>query len=190
LQHPRIVHRAVFSPDGRRIATASLDRTARIWDAITGQALTPPLRHESSVEQVYFNADGRHVVTVCRPGLARIWDSNTGRPLTEWLNAGSYWLACFDPVGERIAIGVTDGVARIWETPRVPMPVPGWFPAFAEAVAGIRLSERGNIELLAGERVKEFRRQIPPEDTTHFYGELVVRFIEGSPNRAVTVTAR
>ena len=63
LQHARIVEKAAFSPDGRRVVTGSLDLTARVWDANTGQALTPPIRHESTVSQVSFSPDGRSIQT-------------------------------------------------------------------------------------------------------------------------------
>ena len=35
---------AAFSPDGKRIVTASLDKTARVWDAATGQPIGEPLK--------------------------------------------------------------------------------------------------------------------------------------------------
>ena len=42
---------AAFSPDGKRIVTASSDKTARIWDAATGQPIGEPLRgHEGRGE--------------------------------------------------------------------------------------------------------------------------------------------
>jgi WD40 repeat protein len=45
--HERGVYSAVFSPDGKRIVTASLDKTARLWDAETGKPLGEPLKgHE------------------------------------------------------------------------------------------------------------------------------------------------
>jgi WD40 repeat protein len=41
---------AVFSPDGKRIVTASWDKTARLWDAVSGKPIGEPLRgHESVV---------------------------------------------------------------------------------------------------------------------------------------------
>ena len=40
---------AAFDADGRRVLTWSEDGTARLWDAATGQALTPPLKHEEWV---------------------------------------------------------------------------------------------------------------------------------------------
>ena len=35
---------AAFSPDGKRIVTASSDKTARVWDAATGQPIGEPLK--------------------------------------------------------------------------------------------------------------------------------------------------
>ena len=41
---------AAFSPDGKRIVTASEDKTARLWDAATGKPIGEPLRgHEDAV---------------------------------------------------------------------------------------------------------------------------------------------
>ena len=40
---------AAFSPDGRFVVTASVDRTARVWEAATGKAIGEPLRHEKAV---------------------------------------------------------------------------------------------------------------------------------------------
>ena len=45
LQHEGPVEEASFSPDGRRVVTASADHSARVWDAETGKPLTEPLRH-------------------------------------------------------------------------------------------------------------------------------------------------
>jgi WD40 repeat protein len=68
-----LVNSAVFSPNERRIVTASDDGTARIWDVETGEALTPPLRHPVEVRSAVFRPNGRDVVTACADGRARIW---------------------------------------------------------------------------------------------------------------------
>src|SRR5262249_27178055 len=92
LRHFAEVYQAGFSPDGRRMVTASLDRTAQVWEAATGQALTPPLPHSRPVVHAAFSLDGRRVVTVSGAAKnvdldtsgydVRIWDAATGRPLT------------------------------------------------------------------------------------------------------------
>jgi WD40 repeat protein len=66
-------HDAAFSPDGLRVATASFDRTARLWDAATGLPLSEPLRHEGQVMHVSFSADGRWLATASHDRTARVW---------------------------------------------------------------------------------------------------------------------
>ncbi len=51
-----------FSPDGRTILTASVDKTARLWDAATGQPVGLPMAHPRRVS-VAFSPDGRRVLT-------------------------------------------------------------------------------------------------------------------------------
>lgn len=68
---------AAFSPDGSKVATASGDGMARIWDASTGELLHV-LRHTNSVKSAVFSPDGRRILTASYNDMARIWDANTG----------------------------------------------------------------------------------------------------------------
>jgi eukaryotic-like serine/threonine-protein kinase len=172
LQHPRIVQQAVFSHDAEWVVTACADRRVRIWDVRSGRSLTPPLVHDSGIARVFFSKNDEHVVTVCRSGLARFWDSKTGRPLTEWLNAGSYWSACFEAISEQIAVGTRTGGLRTWQMLRIPTPVPDWFPAFAEALGGTRLGERGTMELSSPEKLREFQRQTAGRKPSNIYEQI------------------
>ena len=64
LGHESAVSSAAFSPDGKRVVTASWDKTARIWDAITAKAIGYPLRgHEGLVTSAAFSPDGQRIVT-------------------------------------------------------------------------------------------------------------------------------
>jgi WD40 repeat protein len=62
--HTNRIVSASFSPDGRRIVTASWDRTARFWDTATGRELAVLQASPYSLETAFFNADGRRVLTV------------------------------------------------------------------------------------------------------------------------------
>ena len=62
LQHAKKVQYAEFSPDGRQIATASLDFTARIWNALTAEPTTPPMAHPDGVRMARFSPDGRRLL--------------------------------------------------------------------------------------------------------------------------------
>ena len=75
------VYSAAFSPDGRRIVTASEDQTARIWDAATAKLLAVLSGHDDAVARAAFSPDGRRIVTASRDQTARIWDAATARQL-------------------------------------------------------------------------------------------------------------
>ena len=69
----RQLWKAVFSPDGKRVAAVSADGTAQVWDVASGRA-TPMLRgHTDQVWGVAFASDGRSLVTGSWDGTARVW---------------------------------------------------------------------------------------------------------------------
>ena len=82
MKHNDAVWSVVFSPDNRRLVSASRDKTACIWDVQTRQRLTPPLRHLAGVNYATFSSDSRWVATFSDDCTARVWDALTGEPLT------------------------------------------------------------------------------------------------------------
>jgi len=74
LKHGFQVWYIAFSPDGRLVVTASIDNTARVWDASTGQALTPSLQHNKGVLYASFTPDGRRIVTATADDRGWVWD--------------------------------------------------------------------------------------------------------------------
>src|SRR5262249_43137434 len=76
------VNYAAFSPDGRRIATAGSDHSARIWDSDTGEPISPPLRHGSLVVYITFSSDGGSLVTASDDNTARVWNGINGQAQT------------------------------------------------------------------------------------------------------------
>jgi WD40 repeat protein len=80
LKHHGIVYVAIFSPDGTKLATASEDQTARIWDVQTGAELQI-LKHNGSVTKIAFSQDGTKLATVCDDKTARIWEVLKGKEL-------------------------------------------------------------------------------------------------------------
>jgi WD40 repeat protein len=82
MKHDSHAVRLALSPDGGRAVTGSHDRTARLWDLNSGQALAV-LRHRGPVWSVTFSPDGRRVATSSVDGTARVWDGRTGRAVSE-----------------------------------------------------------------------------------------------------------
>ncbi|HSU55361.1 MAG TPA: WD40 repeat domain-containing protein, partial [Candidatus Dormibacteraeota bacterium] len=80
LLHQDGVLSAAFTPDGRRVVTASEDFTAIIWDTRTGKQLAPPLRHGEKVMNVRVSQDGKWALTSSMDCTARLWDLESGAP--------------------------------------------------------------------------------------------------------------
>ena len=75
LQHDAPIRAVAFSPDSQTILTGSDDRTARVWNARTGQPLGPPLVHQGAVLSVAFDPTGRLLLTASADHMARLWEA-------------------------------------------------------------------------------------------------------------------
>ena len=67
-----------FSPDGRRLATASWSETVKIWDAADGKELFRLRGHSSYIEGITFSPDGHRLASVGIDRLVKLWDVSTG----------------------------------------------------------------------------------------------------------------
>jgi len=77
--HTGVVPRAVFSPDDRRIATASHDGTVKIWDARSGQEVLTLRGHEGAVQSVAFSPDGSLLASADTEGTVIIWGGTSAK---------------------------------------------------------------------------------------------------------------
>ena len=77
LGHSRGVARAVFSPEGDKLASASADKTAIIWDVATGRQLQVLKGHARGLSDIAWSKSGLHVITASDDATARVWDVTT-----------------------------------------------------------------------------------------------------------------
>ena len=107
--HTGDVSSAAFSPDGSRVVTATLDHTARLWDAKTGAPLATLSGHTDWVHSAAFSPDGSRVVTASADTTARLWDAKTGAPLATLSgHVNGVTSAVFSPDGSRVITASTD----------------------------------------------------------------------------------
>ena len=114
--HTNEVNSANFSPDGKRIVSASSDETVRIWDAETGQEITTLTGHTSSVNSATFSPNGKLIVSASLDKTIKIWDAQTGREIeTLTGHTGSVESATFNSDGKQIVSTSRDSTIKIWD---------------------------------------------------------------------------
>jgi WD40 repeat protein/serine/threonine protein kinase len=111
------VFAVAYSPDGKTIATGSGDKTARLWDAATGQPLGQPLEHRGTVFALAISPDGRWLLTGCEDFTAQLWDMANGMRIGSPLKHQNRVLAvAFSPDGKQVLTGSHDKTAQLWES--------------------------------------------------------------------------
>ncbi|HEV8383886.1 MAG TPA: protein kinase [Candidatus Acidoferrales bacterium] len=115
LLHDAAVDAATFSADGRHVVTLA-SNIARVWDAETGQPLTPPLRHETNLLSARFSADGERLM-ILTTNSVHVWAVNGARSLLAVHPSGPVRNARFSGDGRRIVIvdaAPMDGGTQVW----------------------------------------------------------------------------
>ncbi len=106
--HKDAVTHIAFSPDGKRLVTASSDHTARVWNLQTKESLVLS-GHANRVNTAVFSHDGRFILTASNDQTARLWDLTKGgesrvlrRQTNEPTHLNDVSAAWFSPDGKLI----------------------------------------------------------------------------------------
>ncbi len=113
--HSNLVNMVVWSPDGTRIASSSLDGTVQVWDAANGRQVYTYRGHSSGVTGAVWSPDGKHIASSSLDGTVQVWDAANGRQVYTYRGHSSGVTgAAWSPDGKRIASSSLDGTVQVW----------------------------------------------------------------------------
>ena len=109
--HGSDVYAGAWSPDGKRVVTASDDGTARVWSA-DGKGDPVVLRgHEGAVLRALFSPDGKRVATSSADGTVRLWSAEgQGAPIVLGATAPVIALAFLDGGQQLLTVAADNGI--------------------------------------------------------------------------------
>jgi eukaryotic-like serine/threonine-protein kinase len=126
-----------YSADGTRLASVSMDHTARVYDAASGREIQTLRGHTQMVTEVVFHPDdSNRLATASDDNSIRVWDVTSGQELfTLRGHTREIYGLAFRPDGRRLASASLDGTIKVWEvTQKESLTIPG-FPSGATGVA-------------------------------------------------------
>ena len=142
--HTDSISRIAFSPDEVTLASASGDRTIRLWDVATGTRQHTLSGHESWIPSIAFSHNGLALASADSDGKIRLWDVTTGqyRVTLEGHNSSVRSVA-FSPDGSILASGSSDRTIRLWDATTGQYKVT--LEGHSETISSVAFSPDGSI---------------------------------------------
>lgn len=114
LRHRGAIRHVAVSPNGQYIATASNDKTAKIW-SVSGQLIADLAQHTKPVLCVAFSPDSKLLVTASEDETAMVWSVSSGQMLAKLQGHNDdVRSVLFSPDGKKILTASFDQTAKLW----------------------------------------------------------------------------
>jgi serine/threonine protein kinase len=116
--HANSVAAIAMSPTGKMFASASFDRTIKVWHLGTGALISTLEGHRGPVLALVFSPDGRSLISGSVDNTIRVWDLETETlqyPLTDHVGTSMALAMALSPDGQAIVTGSDDHTVRIWQ---------------------------------------------------------------------------
>ncbi|KAL9231247.1 hypothetical protein vseg_006498 [Gypsophila vaccaria] len=113
--HQQLVNHVYFSPDGQWVASASFDKSVKLWNGVTGKFVAAFRGHVGPVYQLSWSADSRLLLSGSKDSTLKIWDIKTQK-LKQDLpgHEDEVFAVDWSPDGEKVASGGKDRKLKLW----------------------------------------------------------------------------
>ncbi len=116
LRHTGKVMSVSWSPDGKKLASASYNKTVQIWDGTTGKELKKCTGHMGRVMSVSWSPDGKKLASASDDNTVCIWDGTTGNVIKAYTgHTAGVNSVSWSPDGKKLASASWDETVQIWD---------------------------------------------------------------------------
>lgn len=113
--HQQLITQVLFSPDGHFIASASNDKSVKLWEGFNGQFLCSFRSHVGAVYQITWSPDSRMVASASKDSTVKIWSVKNKNLLVDLPgHADQVYAIDWSPDGKKMASGGRDRILNIW----------------------------------------------------------------------------
>lgn len=111
---------ACFNQTGTKLATASADGMARIYNVYTGACTAILQGHDDEIGALSFNPQGNKIITASSDKHCKVWNTDTGSEIQSLEGHRDEIFSCaFNYEGDTIITGSKDNTCRIWRDERL-----------------------------------------------------------------------
>ncbi|KAF2360526.1 NLE protein [Trinorchestia longiramus] len=112
--HQQLVNDVKFSPDTRTIASASFDKSIKLWNGVTGKIFATLRGHVSGVYQIAWSADSRMLVSGSKDSTLKVWSvAQRGLLMDLPGHADEVYTVDWSPDGHRVVSGGKDKILKV-----------------------------------------------------------------------------
>lgn len=114
--HFEAVNCVAITPNGQTLATASEDRTIKLWNLATQKLLSTLSGHTDGVKSIAISPDGKILASASADSTIKLWDLSTGE-LLHTLTGHSEWVksVAISPDGKILVSGGQDKTIKLWK---------------------------------------------------------------------------
>jgi WD40 repeat protein len=113
--HTNVIIDVAFSPDGRWLASSSVDKTVRVWEMAGRRCVATARGHRDAVYAVAFSPDSNRMATASLDKTARVWSVPSGEQLQQLpAHAAPLQAVAWSSDSSTLATGGGDGTISLW----------------------------------------------------------------------------